>query len=100
MLHHPNDSIIGPTSPFLGDVSRSGPRLLPLNPTKLINPDFPPAPATRQSCSSHCHLKIRLALERPPHAMRAVASLRQELDDGDDVELGLVERVEDLVARH
>ena len=43
--------------------------------------------------------EVRLALERLPDVVDAVRFVVEELDDGEDEVLRLVQRVEDLVAR-
>ena len=44
--------------------------------------------------------EVRLATERLAQVAHAVLTIVQEFDDGEDVIVGLVERGEDLVARH
>jgi hypothetical protein len=46
------------------------------------------------------HTKIRLPLERSAQRVHPVCVIVQKLDDGQDEVVRLVERVEDLVARH
>ena len=46
------------------------------------------------------HSEIRLTLKGPTYIMDAVRIVFQELDDGEDEILGLVERVENFVPGH